>query len=48
MEPDAAEQGELGLTPEAAPRRSNARSEAVRLVAAPMKDLRRQSVREEK
>ena len=38
---DSAGKGELGLTPEAAPRRSNARSEAAPPFAAPKTDLRR-------
>jgi len=45
---DSAGKGELGLTPEAAPRRSNARSRAAPPFAAPKTDLRRKSVREEK
>jgi len=38
---DSAGKGELGLTPEAAPRRSNARSEAAPPFAAPKTDMRR-------
>jgi len=45
---DSAGKGELGLTPEAAPHRSNARSEAAPPFATPKTDLRRKSVREEK
>jgi len=45
---DSAGKGELGLTPEAAPRRSNTRSEAAPPFTAPKTDLRRKSVREEK
>jgi len=45
---DSAGKGELSLTPEAAPHRSNARSEAAPPFAAPKTYLRRKSVREEK
>jgi len=45
---DSVGKGEHGLTPEAAPHRSNARSEAAPPFATPKTDLRRKSVREDK